>query len=173
MVVFDASVLIDLFNPALQGERRERLDLLVKTLSEQGEIVMIPTPAYAEFLVKADRAKTEYHSKISSSRFFNVEPFSVRAAIDCAELLEKAFSLKERRGITRTKFKFDWMIVAAAKAHSAICIYHIDDDITRCAQRAGIPEVHVDTLPLPKGNLPLFPSPLPVPTPNPAAPPPA
>ena len=32
MVVFDTSVLVDLFNVALIGERRERLDLLVNTL---------------------------------------------------------------------------------------------------------------------------------------------
>ncbi len=156
MVVFDTSVLVDLFNPNLFGERRERLDLLVKTLEQKGDRVMVPTPAYAEFLVKADSAKSSYYKKIESSKFFRIEPFSQRAAIECAELLERAFALKDRRNVTKTKFKFDWMIVAAAKAHGATCLYHLDGDIGRYATTAGIAAVHVDTLPLPKGTIPLF-----------------
>lgn len=159
MVVFDTSVLIDLFNPYLGGERRERLDLLIKTLEEAGDRVAVPTPAYTEFLVKAESAKTTYYKKIESSKFFRIEPFSQRAAVECADLLERAFSLKDRRNVTKTKFKFDWMIVATAKAHTASCIYFIDDDIGRYAARSGVPAVHVDTLPLPKGTLPLFTTP--------------
>ena len=34
MVVFDASVLIDLFNPRLKGDRRAKLDYLVETLQK-------------------------------------------------------------------------------------------------------------------------------------------
>ena len=164
MVVSDTSVLIDLFNPYLAGERRERLDLLIKTLELAGDRVMVPTPAYAEFLVKAESAKTEYYKRIESSKFFRIEPFSQRAAVQCADLLERAFSVKERRNVTKTKFKFDWMIVAAAKAHAASCIYFIDGDIGRYAKSAGVPAMHVDGLPLPKGTLPLFVNP-------PAAPP--
>lgn len=51
-VVFDASVLIDLFNKRLTGDRRVRLDHLIKTLSKQRTKVLIPTPALAEFLVR-------------------------------------------------------------------------------------------------------------------------
>ncbi|CAN5385838.1 hypothetical protein BH09PSE5_BH09PSE5_27870 [soil metagenome] len=80
---------LDLFNPNLLGERRERLDLLVETLEQKGDKVMVPTPAYAEFLVKADKAKSSYYKKIESSRVFRVEPFSQRAAIECADLLER------------------------------------------------------------------------------------
>lgn len=156
MVVFDTSVLVDLFNPNLLGERRERLDLLVETLEQKGDKVMVPTPAYAEFLVKADKAKSSYYKKIESSRVFRVEPFSQRAAIECADLLERAFTVKERRNVTKTRFKFDWMIVAAAKAHRATCVYHLDGDIGRYSMTAGIAAIHVDTLPLPEGTMPLF-----------------
>lgn len=151
MVVFDTSVLVDLFNPSIHGERRERLDDLVKSLEQAGETVMVPTPAYAEFLVKADTAKSGYHQHIEASKVFRVEPFSQRAAIECADLLGKAFSTKEKRNITKTKFKFDWMIVAQAKAHGATRIYFFDGDIGRCAATAGLQAVDVATIPLPKG----------------------
>lgn len=151
MVVFDTSVLIDLFNPNLHGERRERIDHLVKTIVEAGDTVMVPAPAYAEFLVRADSAKTAYHKKIEGSRLFSVEPFSKRAAIECADLLALAFSTKQKRAVTKTKFKFDWMIVAQAKAHGASRIYYFDKDIGRCATTAGLVAIDVDALPLPKG----------------------
>jgi predicted nucleic acid-binding protein len=156
MVVFDTSVLVDLFNPRLAGERRERLDLLIRTLVDKRDRVMIPTPAYTEFLVKADKAKNDYYKRIESSKVFKVEPFSQRAAVECADLLERALSGGDRRNITKTKFKFDWMIVATAKAHGATCIYYIDGDIERYAQRAGFPAQHVDSLPLPKGTMGMF-----------------
>jgi predicted nucleic acid-binding protein len=155
MVVFDTSVLVDLFNDALVGERRERLDFLVKTLEEKRERIAIPTPAYTEFLVKAGTAKNSYYQKLETSSVFRIEPFSKRAAIECAELLERALSAKSRREVTKTKFKFDWMIVATAKAHGASCLYCIDADIQRYATTAGVAAVHVDALPLPKGTIPL------------------
>ncbi len=34
-VVFDASILIDLFNKKLQGDRRAKLDSLVETLQKE------------------------------------------------------------------------------------------------------------------------------------------
>lgn len=156
MVVFDTSVLVDLFNVALIGERRERLDLLVNTLEEKRERIVVPTPAYTEFLVKAGTAKNAYYQRLEdSSSVFQIEPFSKRAAVECADLLERAFSLKSRREITKTKFKFDWMIVATAKAHGASCLYCIDADIERYAVSAGIVATHIDALPLPKGTIPL------------------
>ena len=156
MVVFDTSVLVDLFNFNLRGERRERLDLLVETLKKKRELVMVPTPAYTEFLVKAGNARNSYCEQIEASQIFRIDPFSKRAAVECAQLLEQAFKLKDRRNVTKTKFKFDWMIIATAKAHGASCVYHLDSDIERYATTAGIAAIHVDGLPLPKGTMQLF-----------------
>lgn len=156
MVVFDTSVLVDLFNINLRGERRERLDLLIETLRQKREVVMVPTPAYAEFLVKSGNARSSYSERIEASNTFRIDPFSKRAAVECAQLLEQAFKLKDRRNVTKTKFKFDWMIVATARAHGASCVYHLDSDIGRYATTAGIAAVHIDELPLPKGTMQLF-----------------
>ena len=133
MVVFDATVLIDLFNPNLTGDRRQRLDLLVEVLQKQRQKVAIPAPAYTEFLIGAAGARDGYHARIEKSSIFRVEPYSKRVAIECAILLANVFSKSEKRAITKTKLKFDWMIVATAKALDA----------------SGVTFARLDDLPLP------------------------
>jgi hypothetical protein len=53
--------------------------------------------------------------------------------------------------VTKTKFKFDWMIVAQAKAHGASRVYYFDKDIGRYAATAGLDSIDVDALALPRG----------------------
>ena len=150
MVAFDASMLIDLFNPKLNGERRQRLDLLVKNLTELRQKIVVPAPAYTEFMVGAIGARDDYQARIDQTSSFRVEPFDKKASVECAFLLSKALTSKDRGNITKTKFKFDWMIVAVAKTVPGLkCIYCGDDDVMRYASRAGIDAVHVDALPLP------------------------
>ena len=82
-VVFDASVLIDLFNKTA-SDRRARLDHLVESLKKQRAKVLIPTPALAEFLVKAGKARERYLHELSKNSAFNIEPFDQKAAVECA-----------------------------------------------------------------------------------------
>jgi len=149
MVVFDASVLIDIFDPKTKGPRKLRLDLLIKTLDQQGQKIVIPAPAYTEFLVGAASARSDYQSRIENSRVFRVEPYSKKVAMECAILLAAVFTSAQKRAITKTKLKFDWMIAATAKALGAACVYSCDDDIVRCSRHAGVTSTLVDDLPLP------------------------
>jgi predicted nucleic acid-binding protein len=149
MVVFDATVLIDLFNPNVTGDRNKKLDLLVSTLEKQKEKVVIPAPAYTEFLIGAASARDAYQARIEKSSVFRVEPFSKRVAMECAILLAAVFSAREKRAITKTKIKFDWMIVATAKSLGAACIYTSDNDIIRCGNHIAVRSLHIDSLPLP------------------------
>ena len=152
MVVFDATVLIDLFNPKVMGNRRLRLDLLIGTLDKQKEKVVIPAPAYTEFLIGAHGARDAYQARIEKSSMFRVEPYSKKVAIECAILLSSVFSTPEKRAITKTKLKFDWMIVATAKALDAAYVYTGDDDIVRFSKHAGVMAVRLDDLPLPAAS---------------------
>ena len=149
MVVFDATVLIDLFNPNASGNRRLRLELLVSTLEKQKEKIVIPAPAYTEFLIGAAGARDAYQARIEKSSVFRVEPYSKKVAMECAILLSGVFSMREKRAITKTKLKFDWMIVATAKALDASCVYTGDDDIVRFSKHAGVMSTRLDDLPLP------------------------
>ena len=49
--------------------------------------------------------------------------------MECALLLEDALNAAEKRQLTKTKFKFDWQIVAIAASHDATVIYSDDGDI--------------------------------------------
>jgi predicted nucleic acid-binding protein len=150
MVAFDASVLIDLFNPNLGGTRKARVDLLLQDLVARRQKVMVPAPAYSEFLVGAASARDAYLKRIAESSVFRVGSFDQAAAIECALLLKKVFTAKEQRNIAKAKIKFDWMIVSIVKTTPEIThIYSGDADIVRCAKHVGIVAVHLDELPLP------------------------
>ena len=152
-VVFDASILIDLFNEKLSGDRRARLDHLVESLSKQRAKVLIPTPAFSEFLVKAGKAREAYLREFNNRSAFSLESFDQKAAIECALLLEEAWSRPQQRQVSHTKFKFDWQIVAIAASRSATAIYSDDKDIAKAAARVSIPVHPTDSLPIPTSAL--------------------
>jgi predicted nucleic acid-binding protein len=149
-VVFDANILIDLFNEKLKGERRQKLDFLVHGLTKSHIKVIIPTPSLTELLVRADKARGSYFQKINSTSVFSVAPFDSRAAMECSILLDAAWSKSEQRKISHSKFKFDWQIVAIAASRSATAIYSDDSDIERAARLASIPVYKTSDLPLPE-----------------------
>jgi predicted nucleic acid-binding protein len=152
-VVFDASVLIDLFNKKTASDRRARLDHLIASLKEQRTKVLVPTPALAEFLVKAGAAREGYLQAITANSSFRLESFDQKAAIECALLLEEAWSRGQQGKVNRTKFKFDWQIVAIAASRNATAIYSDDPDIARAAARVKISVHTTDSLPMPASAL--------------------
>jgi predicted nucleic acid-binding protein len=158
-VAFDATILIDLFNPRLEGDRRAKLDYLVVELQKKRTKILVPTPALTELMVRAGKAREEIHLKLSGKSPFQITPFDSRGAMECALLLEDALNAGEKKQITKTKFKFDWQIVAIAASHDATIIYSDDPDIARYGKRANLVVIKTDDLPLPasalQGKLPL------------------
>lgn len=77
-VVFDACVLIDLFNPHLKGDRKAKLDCLVKTLEKERTKILIPTPALTELMIRAGKAREQYQHILSSRSVFKIEDFDIR-----------------------------------------------------------------------------------------------
>lgn len=152
-VAFDASILIDLFNPRLKGDRRAKLDHLVTELQKKRTKILIPTPALTELMVRAGGARDAIHLKLSGKSPFQITPFDSRAAMECALLLEDALNAGEKRQVTNTKFKFDWQIVAIASSHDATIIYSDDGDIARYGKRANLSVIKTDDLPLPASAL--------------------
>lgn len=160
-VAFDASILIDLFNPHLKGERRIKLDHLVKELQKKRTKILIPTPALTEVMVRAGKAREKIHQELFGNSVFQIIPFDSRSAMECALLLEEALDAGGKRQIPKSKIKFDWQIVAIAASHDATVIYSDDGDIARYGKRAHIDVIKTDNLPLPasalQGNLELPP----------------
>lgn len=152
-VAFDATVLIDFFNQKLTGDRRAKLDELVATLEKSRTKIVIPTPALTEVLIRAGKAREEIHNTLIRKSAFEVAPFDVKAAMECSLLLEEAWSAAEKRAISRTKFKFDWQIVAIAATRRVTTIYSDDADVAKAAIRANIGVVRIDDLVLPAAAL--------------------
>lgn len=150
MVVFDASVLIDLFNKRLKGDRRAKLDHLVETLQKKRTTILIPTPALSEFMARAGSARDEYFRKLNSSSNFRIAPFGAKAAMECALMISEALTSGDKKAKAKTwaKAKFDWQIVAIAKSENATTIYSDDGDIARIGKRANIAVIKTDDLPL-------------------------
>jgi predicted nucleic acid-binding protein len=149
IVVFDSSVLIDLFNPRLDSDHKAKIDDLISTLKKERSKILVPTPSLTELMTRGGSAKEGYYDLLSKSATFQITPFDARAAMDCAILLNDAFSKADQRKISKTKFKFDWQIAAIAASRSADIIFSEDADLERCATRAGIQFKRPSVLPLP------------------------
>jgi hypothetical protein len=80
-------------------------------------------------------------------------PFDKKAALELALLAEKvrkhSGKKKGNSGGTWAKVKFDWQIVAIAKAQNVSTIYSEDPEIKKLATLVGIAVKSVADLPLP------------------------
>jgi predicted nucleic acid-binding protein len=138
----------------------ERIDLLIETLEEDAETIIIPTPVLTEFLVLAENDGPRYLTEIDQNRLYRIEPFDVKAAIELAAFhLHVRASGGGRRGVqegTYAKISFDRQIVAIAKVNGAHTIYSDDEGVKKFAERHGITVVATWELPLPDEKHPLF-----------------
>ena len=152
-VAFDASILIDLFDQRVKGDRRAKLDHLVAELQKKRTKILIPTPALTEVMVGAGKAREKIHQYLTGNSAFQITAFDSRAAMECALLLEDALDKNGKRQISKSKIKFDWQIVAIAASHDATVIYSDDGDILRYGKRANLVVIKTDDLPLPSSAL--------------------
>jgi predicted nucleic acid-binding protein len=148
-VVFDSTFLIDLFNPAVSGDQRAALEALVEDLEKASSRILIPAPCLTELLVHAGKAGDPYMKVLGGTSPFDVIPFDKRAATECALLLKEAWGRKTSAKITKTKFKYDWMVVACAASRNITVIYSEDADIARAAVAARIRVVKQSDLVVP------------------------
>lgn len=149
-VVFDSTILIDLFNPKVKGDQRAALDGLLDDLHQARSTVLIPAPCLAELLVCADKAGAAYSKAFGNSSAFEVIPFDTRAATECAILLKQAWAATAAKKVSKTKFKYDWMIVACAASRNVTVIYSDDSDIVRAASTANIRVIGQSELEVPE-----------------------
>ena len=99
--------------------------------------------------MRAGKARDELLAKLSTSRFFSIEPFDQRAATECALLLADHWDVNSRKQVTRTKFKFDWQIVSIALSRNVSHIYSDDADLHRIGKALALDVKGIDELPIP------------------------
>lgn len=159
MVVFDANFLIFFLDPQLKSGagNNVRVDHLVDTLDKNRDRIIVPTPALSELLVGAKDAAPAYLDTINRSRFFRIEPFGERAAVEAAAMTRDAIrrgnKLSPETESSWAKVKFDRQIVAIARVAGAQSIYSQDEDVARHAKDVGIKVLRVEDLPDPQ-NVP-------------------
>jgi rRNA-processing protein FCF1 len=162
MVVFDTSVLaisldagasvpLDPRTSLPIESCRERINHLLAALSANKTRVIIPTPVMAEYIVSGGPDKEKRVAQISGSKAFRVEPFDLRAAVECA-LIEDADTATGRlldHNATKAKIKFDRQILAVAISRGASTIYTGDAKLASRAKQCGIDSVLTWDLPMP------------------------
>jgi hypothetical protein len=160
VIVFDTTYLVVLLqekfppvkdrNDKPVSKARERINYLVEQLSANNSIIIVPTPALAEIMVRAGKAGPEYLGKLSNSSKFRLSPFDVKAAIEASEIIRKVKEENKGQPIEHwAKIKFDIQIVAIAKAEAASVIYADDAGIENHGRRAGITVRRICDLQLP------------------------
>lgn len=143
-------------NLAVDG-LQARIDLLVETLDSDNETILIPQPAFSEFLVLADKDGQKYITRIEKSPLYRWGDFDLRAAVELAALRRTSLKSMSNRELkrqtpaeTKAKVSFDRQIVAISKANGAHTIYSDDDGVRRFAERHGLRVVGTWQLPYPK-----------------------
>lgn len=157
MVVFDNNILCIALAPesavwSVSGAD-QRVRFLVEELKKSKEPIVIPAPAWAEFLVFAGDDAPKYAAEVRSGSTFRIEPFDDRAAIEIADVEIKARKAGQKRGATIDspwqKVKFDRQIAAIAKVHSARVVYSDDADVVAHSADFGLHAVRLADLPIP------------------------
>ena len=128
----------------------DRVEELVRSLTEDNEKILIPTPALSEFLVIAGKDGPQYLAELNNSSVFRIVDFDQRAAVEAAAMTAIAIAAGGKRGGSESpwaKIKFDRQIVAIAKVNQADTIYSTDSDIERFGKQANLAVVNVHQLP--------------------------
>ena len=163
VVAFDTDILslmfLDSIEPPLDPITRrpvrlvrDRIRHLVDQLNDSGTQIVVPAPAFAEFLVVAGDGSPDVIELLSGQAPFSIEPFDSAAAIEAAASTRTALMQGDKRsGATGTWqcIKADRQIAAVAKLNGAETIYSNDSDMQRIASLQGIQVVPVWDLPCP------------------------
>lgn len=154
MVIFDANVLITYLSSNQEDVDYLRLVNLVEELTSQKKIVGVPTPSWAEFLVKTDEATKDLVDMVNKNPSIKILPFDKAAAVESSLILRSVIASEgNKRGgndATWQKIKFDRQILAIARVNNAEILYTNDGDLIKEANRINLKTCRTEDLPLPQ-----------------------
>jgi hypothetical protein len=163
MVVFDATMLslllragakapIDPATGAPVQYAEVRIAHLLEQLEKSRTVIIVPTPALTEILIKAGTAMGGIVARIQKSSVLRIQSFDARAAIELAQMTNANASASDKRAAIEapwSKIKFDRQIVAIAKVNAATDIYSDDDKLVAFATKHDIHCIRIADLPIP------------------------
>ena len=130
----------------------DRISRLVSAFDATNTRIVVPAPAFSEFLVVAGAQATRYVSTIQQQAAIRIEPFDTVAAVEAAAATHAAIERGDKKSGATGKWqcvKTDRQIVAVGKQHGATQIYSNDRDMRQIAGASGLDVVAVWDLPLP------------------------
>lgn len=152
IVAVDCNVLVAWSTLKADSPNKARLDALFEQIGTARGVVLVPTPALAEFLTKTNDATTDWLAGMERKAAFRIVPFDRRAAFECA-LLDKAAigtgDKKAGRTDSWQKIKIDRQLVAVARANNATHLVSDDEKLRGTARGAGLEALAVAELLLP------------------------
>ena len=153
MIAFDSQTLM--FGVQASGHQgreglAERARKYIRHLDEQGELVMVPAPALAEYLAGFPVEEHEAQLRVIQKRFI-VPALDVGAARIAGELLANRPHIKNLRATDykgeRQRVSVDALVLAVAIANNAVKIISNDKRLPKLAagriQVEEIPEVPI------------------------------
>lgn len=148
MVLFDAGILIKLLDARTPDKQREKLDYLIAALQKTKTKILIPTPALAEFYVKA---VPDVVANFKGKSAFIIASFDEKAALECSISVADAIRSGDKKasqpGAAWQKIKFNHQIVAIAKCNRATTIHSEDAGLRRFAELLGMKALSTEDLP--------------------------
>lgn len=153
--VLDTNILICFIqpDPPSRTERvPERVEYLLQRLDQDGASVVIPAPVLAELLLYANADEGAVRAELHRIPRVEFGPFNEVTAVELARLERKLQSAKISRSEfvgSRSKLKFDKLIIAIALRYELPTLYTDDDNLTKIAKRIGLRVTSSSQLPLP------------------------
>lgn len=153
--IFDTNIIVYLVQPDAPSSTErvtERVVQLIDELAAMKASIIIPAPVLAELLSYADGGDGIILAKLKKIKKLSFGKFDERAAIELAQLERNirpsGVSSSEFIG-SRSKLKFDKLIVAIALRYKSPTLYSDDKNVVRIANRIGLNVVSSNQLPLP------------------------
>jgi predicted nucleic acid-binding protein len=137
----------------------ERVKYLIEGFAAQHARILIPSTAWAEFLVAADETAQEYLAAIKGMANFEIVPFDSISAVEAAIDQRRASQVGNKKvdfDGSRQCLKADRQIMAIAKTRAVDMVYASDNDFGKIGVSMRVPVTLLWELPLPPSTMPLF-----------------
>lgn len=150
----DANALVSWASATTDQRIIARLDHLLDTVSKTGGVIILPTPAISELLVRAADGTSAWLAALQRRSAVRVASFDVRAATECALIHRLAVSAGGKRkgskpGEHFQKIKVDRQIAAIARVAGSDLLVTDDENLITVCDFIGLPTKRLSELELP------------------------
>jgi hypothetical protein len=149
LILVDANFLIQWAGNGNEATMRARMNRFIQRLGAINGYIVIPTPAIAEYLVRADMEGVALFEELLRLPRTVVGAFDYKAALELRLLDLAERSRGDKKGGVDApwqRIKVDRQIVAIGRSHRCNLIISSDRGLLANAQRAGILACNVDDL---------------------------